>query len=713
MSEYYGKFKVGGALLPNHPAYIERHADEDVMELLHQMQYIQIIEPRQQGKTSLINRLIGKIEDYIFCYVDMSTLNDSSKSNEEEWYKMLCSPILKKMNFITEKELSDIPISGNRWRDFLLKIGKLAQKNGKKIVIVLDEIGKANFPWCDFFFSNIRAIYNERAIEPSFQDITFIFAGAFNIRGLISDPNISPFNVAEDLSIPDFNLSQTTLLVKHLGTSEDLTNELSNRIQYYADGQPYITQYLCKHLYKLNKSMSISQKEIDDGVEYFIRKDKNHLPKILELISQDDKLKEYVIKILTKKTLTYMTAANPRLSELEIIGVVKADEKGICKIRNRIYEKVFRRIFLYSNSEKEVILSSRFKHGHALVIGVSDYQKVRKLPKTVIKDAKDIYDVLISDKHCGYMPENTLKLLDDIATGENIREGLKWLAQSSPSESTVLIFFSGHGGRVDTGNEAGTYLLPYNCNAEALKDTSISGEELTLLLRKIKAERLIVFFDCCHSGGIGEPKDLGSKQISFKSGLTDKYYEQLSQGKGRVIIASSRSDEVSLVMNDMDNSLFTFYLLNAVKGEGFKSDDGLIKIFDVFDYISNEVPQRASQHPIFKASDMENNFPIALSSGGKNLGKNTSKIPQASEHINKKILRAKIVEAFSTEELEILCADIEQDILNAGIELELKWDEIGGKSKENKTLKLIEYLDRRGYLSYLVAAIRRERNNLI
>jgi hypothetical protein len=67
----------------------------------------------------------------------------------------------------------------------------------------------------------------------------------------------------------------------------------------------------------------------------------------------------------------------------------------------------------------------------------------------------------------------------------------------------------------------------------------------------------------------------------------------------------------------MDNSLFTHYLLNALKGACSSHGDGLVRVFDVFHYIADNVPGRAAQHPIFKAHEVETNFPLALNFGGK------------------------------------------------------------------------------------------------
>ncbi len=46
--------------------------------------------------------------------------------------------------------------------------------------------------------------------------------------------------------------------------------------------------------------------------------------------------------------------------------------------------------------------------------------------------------------------------------------------------------------------------------------------------------------------------------------------------------------------------------------------DGLIRVFDVFNHVAEKVRTSVPdvQHPIFKASDLEDNFPVALDRGG-------------------------------------------------------------------------------------------------
>jgi hypothetical protein len=102
----------------------------------------------------------------------------------------------------------------------------------------------------------------------------------------------------------------------------------------------------------------------------------------------------------------------------------------------------------------------------------------------------------------------------------------------------------------------------------------------------------------------------------MKGGLPESYYDALKQGRGRVILASSRDTEVSWVLPGAANSLFTQHLLAGLRG-GIPSDDGLIRIFDLFEYLQPKVTgDQPNQHPIFKA-ELEENIPIALYLGGQ------------------------------------------------------------------------------------------------
>lgn len=363
---------------------------------------------------------------------------------------------------------------------------------------------------------------------------------------------------------------------------------------------------------------------------------------------------------------------------------------------------------LNNNSSSET--NNGFADGYALIIGIANYEKVRKLPEEVLKDAEDIHSVITSPDYCGYKPENVRFRLDKEATAQTIREDLKWLADKAQNDDTVTIFFSGHGGENDDENETGNYLIPYECDPNNLAGTAISGNELTDYFRDIKSERFLVLFDCCYSGGAGTPKDAlvdSSKTLEpFLKSFSKETYKQLAQGKGRAIIASSLPNQVSLLLVGMKNSLFTHYLLEAFQGKARTRGDGLVRVFDLFDYVSEKVPVDADQNPLFRA-DLENNFPVAFWRGGEKALKGSQETLPIPTKVNKRNLRQEIVEHFSLSELKILCADINQDFEDNNIDMKVDLDEFPG-GKTEKILDLIEHLDKKRRLSYLVFAVRRE-----
>lgn len=246
-----------------------------------------------------------------------------------------------------------------------------------------------------------------------------------------------------------------------------------------------------------------------------------------------------------------------------------------------------------------------------MVIGIANYQKARKLPSTVLDDARDVAELLKDVNYCGYLPTNVELLLDSQATLDGIRKALGRLAQAAAPDETVVVYFSGHGGRIAVGE----YLIPIDCDPNDLPNTALSSTELTNTLMGVKADRLVVLLDACHSAGAAELKEIDPAD-GIKGGLSEEAYNQFAHGKGRVMMASCRATETSVVLRNMKNSLFTHHLLDALRGKA--SAGKLIRVFEVFHHVSEKVPaQEKTQHPVFKAYDLENNFPLALCQGGK------------------------------------------------------------------------------------------------
>ncbi|QUX93512.1 peptidase [Marinomonas sp. A3A] len=278
-----------------------------------------------------------------------------------------------------------------------------------------------------------------------------------------------------------------------------------------------------------------------------------------------------------------------------------------------------------------------YPQGHALLIGVANYQKVSSLPSAVLNDANDVASTLVSPSYCGYSQNNVTVLLDEYATRASILDSLSELANRVNPDDTVFIFFSGHGGRFGEPGNEDSLLATVDTDLDDIRNTSISSDELAHAFSQIKSKRFLVFIDACHAGGAAIAKTFSDdKSNVLKSGFSQNTFEKLAVGTGRVLIASCRDEEVSNVFTNARNSVFTTTLLDGLRGAADKDASGLIKVFDLFNYISDEVPKLISdtQHPIFKADNVENNFAIALNQGG-NKSLNTS--TQSTQSVNPEI----------------------------------------------------------------------------
>ncbi|MDH0849475.1 caspase family protein [Delftia tsuruhatensis] len=261
-----------------------------------------------------------------------------------------------------------------------------------------------------------------------------------------------------------------------------------------------------------------------------------------------------------------------------------------------------------------------YPQGRALLVGVSEYQRISSLPDAIQNDVKDVAATLSSPTYCGYSQENVVSLLNADATRNAVLEGLSDLAARAVEDDTVCVYFSGHGTVFESPDGDDSALLTVDSDLSDVAGTAISSGDLATALGQIKAERVLVFIDSCHAGGTRIAKGLTDDQgHEFKSGYSETAFAKLAVGRGRALMASCRADEESSVILGARNSVFTTALLVGLRGAAEKDGSGVIKVFDLFEYVADKVPKSVAgdQHPIFKADNLEQNFPVALSRGGK------------------------------------------------------------------------------------------------
>jgi len=232
------------------------------------------------------------------------------------------------------------------------------------------------------------------------------------------------------------------------------------------------------------------------------------------------------------------------------------------------------------------IIIKQDKHGrYAIVIGIEHYRQ--KLPKAefATHDAQIMTEYLT--KVMGYPEENVITLLNDRASNVDLVKYFeKWLHNNVEKDSTVFIYYSGHGApNTKTGD---AYLVPYDGDPSFIEQTGYPLNKLYESLNKLQAREIIVALDSCFSGA-------GGRSVIAKGArpLVMNLQSNMVLSKNITVLSASSGDQISSTYDEKGHGLFTYFLLKGIKNEDVIKQDGSIKMDDLFNYIKPQVERIA------------------------------------------------------------------------------------------------------------------------
>jgi hypothetical protein len=231
----------------------------------------------------------------------------------------------------------------------------------------------------------------------------------------------------------------------------------------------------------------------------------------------------------------------------------------------------------------------------AVVIGISSYKDSR-VPslRYASRDAKAFYDWLTSPSGGKYSPANVRLIMNEEATGQTIKDVLfNWLGKAL-TEDLVTIYFAGHGSPQSPDQPGNLFLLPFDTQYDNIAASGFPMWDIeTAFKRFIKAKKVVVIADACHSGGVGQTFDIARRgDRSLTINPISASFQNLSQiGDGIAVI--SASDEKQFSQEGMNwgggHGVFTHYLLKGLQGEADYNKDGQVTLGELIPYLSEKV----------------------------------------------------------------------------------------------------------------------------
>ena len=399
---------TGGTLPAGSRSYVERRADTDLLDQLSRSEFCYILTSRQMGKSSIMVRTRERLMAQGASVVVLDLTAIGQNLTPEQWHDGLAVRLARQLRL--EDEIDDFWRKSERlgpcqrffsaisevalpalkarasqkweagWDDTSSAgINPISPKASGRLVIFIDELDVVrSLPFrTDEFFAAIRECYTRRLEDPEFNRLSFCLLGVATPSQLIQDVNTTPFNVGKRIELRDFNLREAAGLREGLAgalretTPEERLKEsehLLERILFWTNGHPYLTQRLCRGLIDPPGSFAgpIPTAKTTTNSRNFSQSTNPHIRRVDALCEElflierarekDDNLLYVRDRLLRsdadKAELLYLynrirlgeevkdDETDPVINTLLLSGIVRIDN-GRLVVRNRIYHEVF------------------------------------------------------------------------------------------------------------------------------------------------------------------------------------------------------------------------------------------------------------------------------------------------------------------------------------------------------------------------------------
>jgi len=227
---------------------------------------------------------------------------------------------------------------------------------------------------------------------------------------------------------------------------------------------------------------------------------------------------------------------------------------------------------------------------HVIIVGVCNWEADLTRYSTRRRKDKELYELLIKR---GTPTRNITMLLDSDATLSNIRKTIDDTLRRTSEESTLIVYFAGHGWKAGNDFHFANYDARLGArNAETVWSMNALASAVT---EGFNGHKAIFLADCCYSGGM---------QV-----IVEK-------------LAANNVASFSLTSAAMDNTstgnwTFTQIILDSLAGSPIvdTNKDGSITLSELRAEIKNAMTHLEGQSSGFFSNGIDDSFVVVETSG--------------------------------------------------------------------------------------------------
>ena len=337
-----------------HDNYIVSRAQEmtDFIARVKAGKYIVIFAPRQTGKTTFFQQALNVLntqEDIYFpielnveTYIGLTSSDfysgfpeDVQEAIESVFQRRGSAPPPELTRFLENTTL----IHAVSTRRFFRHLAGFLEP--QRVVLIIDEFDGIPREAVNGFLHALRHIYITKSVPRCPYSVGIV--GVKNIRQLNYDASISPFNIQDELVLPNFTLEQVRELLEQYTdeVGQGFAPNVIKTLHKQTAGHPFLVnraaQILTEEL-DIPKTETITMAHFAKAHRQLLEEGNTNIDHLTTNIRKDRRFETLLMRIASYDQGLVFNPDDVLMNELLTYGVITQGTDGLCEIVNPIYQ---------------------------------------------------------------------------------------------------------------------------------------------------------------------------------------------------------------------------------------------------------------------------------------------------------------------------------------------------------------------------------------
>ena len=321
--------------------------------------YIVLFAPRQTGKTTFfqeaINTLTETERNYFPIQLNFQICKNLSAAEFYDYlYKRSCIAIMgvfQKREILPPAALRDFLKGAHLTNhvsmlEFFEALPSVSHTPGharplrRNSFLLLTSLMEYRKQRLSNFLYTLRQIYHEPSDTRCPYSVGIV--GVRSITQLNYDRSISPFNIQDEFTLPNFTLAQVRELLSQYteAVGQPFAPEVIETLHKQTAGQPFLVNRLAQILTEevdIPKSETIQMSDFSKAHAQLLTERNTNIEHLITNIRRDPRFEKMLMRIAFYDSSVNFTLRNEVIGELATYGVITKGQDGMCQILNPIY----------------------------------------------------------------------------------------------------------------------------------------------------------------------------------------------------------------------------------------------------------------------------------------------------------------------------------------------------------------------------------------